>query len=43
MLTKQGELNIDTNDEITRESMVVQDSEVANPRVQALLGAPVKS
>lgn len=43
MLTKQGELNIDTTDEITRESLVVRDGEVVNPRVQALLGAPVKS
>ncbi len=43
MLTKQGELNIDTADEITRESLVVRDGEVVNPRVQALLGAPVKS
>ncbi|HEV2198765.1 MAG TPA: Re/Si-specific NAD(P)(+) transhydrogenase subunit alpha [Bryobacteraceae bacterium] len=43
MLTKTGELNIDTSDEITRESMVVRDGEVVNPRVQALLGAAVKS
>ena len=43
MLTKQGELNIDTNDEITRESLVVRDNEVVNPRVQALLAASVKS
>jgi NAD(P) transhydrogenase subunit alpha len=43
MLTKQGELNIDTTDEITRESLVVRDGEVVNPRVQALLGAAVKS
>jgi NAD(P) transhydrogenase subunit alpha len=43
MLTKQGELNIDTSDEITRESMVVRDNEVVNPRVQALLGTSVKS
>ncbi len=43
MLTKQGELNIDTSDEITRESLVVRDGEVVNPRVQALLGTAVKS
>ena len=43
MLTKTGELNIDTSDEITRESMIVRDSEVVNPRVQALLAASVKS
>ena len=38
MMTKEGALNIDTNDEITRESMVVSNGEVVNPRVQALLG-----
>lgn len=43
MLTKTGELNIDMSDEITRESMVVRDGEVVHPRVQALLGAAVKS
>ena len=43
MLTKQGELNIDTADEITRESLVVLIGEIVNARVQALLGAPGKS
>jgi H+-translocating NAD(P) transhydrogenase subunit alpha len=45
MLTKEGALNIDLNDEITRETLVARDGEVANPRVQALLGVgvPVKS
>lgn len=43
MLTKSGELNIDTSDEITRESLVVRDGEIVNSRVQALLGVPVKS
>ena len=39
MMTKEGALNIDTADEITRESLVVLKGEVVNPRVQALLGA----
>jgi NAD(P) transhydrogenase subunit alpha len=43
MMTKAGELNIDMSDEITRDSIVVRDSEIANPRVQALLTPPVKS
>jgi NAD(P) transhydrogenase subunit alpha len=45
MLTKEGALNIDLNDEITRETLVTRDGEVVNPRVQALLGVgvPVKS
>jgi hypothetical protein len=43
MMTKTGELNIDMSDEITRDSIVVRDSEIASPRVQALLTPPVKS
>jgi len=38
MMTKEGALNIDVNDEITRDTLVVRDGEVVNPRVQALLG-----
>ena len=38
MLTKEGALNIDLSDEITRETLVARDGEVVNPRVQALLG-----
>jgi len=38
MLTKEGALNLDLNDEITRETLVARDGEVVNPRVQALLG-----
>ncbi len=41
MLTKEGALNIDTNDEITRDSLIVRDGEVVNERVRALLGAGV--
>jgi NAD(P) transhydrogenase subunit alpha len=37
MITKDGQLNIDMNDEITRDSIVTRDGEVVNPRVQALL------
>jgi H+-translocating NAD(P) transhydrogenase subunit alpha len=38
MITKEGQLNIDMNDEITRETIVTRAGEVVNPRVQALLG-----
>ncbi len=37
-MVKNGALNIDSTDEITRETLVVRDGEVVNPRVQALLG-----
>jgi NAD(P) transhydrogenase subunit alpha len=39
MMTKEGALNIDLNDEITRDSLVVRDGEILNARVQELLGA----
>jgi len=38
MIAKDGQLNIDLNDEITRETLIARDGEVVNPRVQALLG-----
>jgi NAD(P) transhydrogenase subunit alpha len=38
MVTKEGNLNIDVNDEITRETLVTRAGEVANAKVQALLG-----
>ncbi|HLX44775.1 MAG TPA: Re/Si-specific NAD(P)(+) transhydrogenase subunit alpha [Bryobacteraceae bacterium] len=38
MITKDGELKIDLNDEITRETLIARDGEVVNPKVQALLG-----
>jgi NAD(P) transhydrogenase subunit alpha len=41
MMTKEGALNIDVNDEITRESLVVRDGTIVNTRVQELLGTPV--
>ena len=38
MITKDGQLNIDLNDEITRETIITRGGEVVNPKVQALLG-----
>jgi len=43
MMTKEGALNIDLNDEITRDSLVVRDGEIVNARVQELLGAAANS
>ena len=37
-IVKNGELNIDVGDEITRDSLIARDGEVVNPRIQALLG-----
>ncbi len=37
-IVKNGELNVDTADEITRETLVARDGEVVHPKVQALLG-----
>jgi NAD(P) transhydrogenase subunit alpha len=39
MMTKEGALNVDLNDEITRDSLVVRDGEIVNARVQELLDA----
>lgn len=38
-LVKEGKLHIDTEDEITRETLVTRDGEVAHQRVKELLGA----
>ena len=38
-LVKEGKLNIDTEDEITRETLVTRDGEVAHQRVKELLGS----
>lgn len=38
MITKDGQLNIDLNDEITRETLIARGGEVVHPKVQALLG-----
>jgi len=43
MITKEGAINIDMADEITKETLVARDGKVANPRVEALLGAEVKA
>ena len=43
MMTKEGALNIDVNDEITRDSLVVRDGAIVNTRVQELLSAAVPS
>ncbi len=43
MMTKEGALNIDLNDEITRDSLVVRDGEIINARVQELLGVKAQS
>jgi NAD(P) transhydrogenase subunit alpha len=41
LVNKEGQLTIDTKDEITRESLITYNGEVVNPRVQALLGVNV--
>jgi NAD(P) transhydrogenase subunit alpha len=43
MINKEGQINIDLSDEITKETMVARDGKVANPRVEALLGTAVTS
>lgn len=40
-LVKDGKLNIDTTDEITRETLVSYNGEVVHPKIQALLGVNV--
>jgi H+-translocating NAD(P) transhydrogenase subunit alpha len=40
-LVKDGQLNIDTADEITREALVTRGGAVVNPKVLELLAAPV--
>ena len=39
-LTKDGKLELDLSDEITREMLVTRDGEVVQPRVRELLGLP---
>jgi len=41
LVNKEGQLVIDRNDEITRETLVSYKGEVVNPRIQALLGVNV--
>jgi len=39
-LLKDGSVTVDTNDEITRETLVVRGNEVVHPRVRQALGLP---
>jgi NAD(P) transhydrogenase subunit alpha len=41
LVNKEGQLTIDTKDEITRESLITYNGEVVNPKIQALLGVNV--
>jgi H+-translocating NAD(P) transhydrogenase subunit alpha len=41
LVNKEGQLNIDTNDEITRETLIAYKGEVVHPKIQALLGVNV--
>jgi H+-translocating NAD(P) transhydrogenase subunit alpha len=41
LVNKDGQLNIDVNDEITRETLISFKGEVVNPKIQALLGVNV--
>jgi NAD(P) transhydrogenase subunit alpha len=41
LVNKEGQLNIDTSDEITRESLITHNGEVVHPKIQALLGVNV--
>ncbi len=43
MITKEGALNIDVNDDITRDTLVTRDGQITNARVQELLGAGAKA
>ncbi len=38
LIVKNGELNLDLEDQIIREALVVHNKEVINPRVRELLG-----
>ena len=41
LVTKEGQLKIDLEDEITRETLVTRDGDVVNSRVRELLNLPV--
>jgi NAD(P) transhydrogenase subunit alpha len=41
LVNKEGQLTIDTADEITRESLITRNGEVVHPKIQALLGVNV--
>jgi NAD(P) transhydrogenase subunit alpha len=42
-LVKKGELTLDMNDEITKETMMTQNGEVVLPRIREVLGLPALS
>ncbi len=42
-LVKKGELTLDMNDEIIKETMMTQNGEVVEPRIRELLGLPASS
>lgn len=42
-LVKEGELNLDMEDEITRETLVTSEGEVVHERIRDLLGLPAKT
>jgi NAD(P) transhydrogenase subunit alpha len=42
-LVKKGEVILDVNDEITKETMVTQNGEVVQPRIREVLGLPAIS
>jgi proton-translocating NAD(P)+ transhydrogenase subunit alpha len=42
-LVKKGEIQIDMNDEITKETMMTRNGEVVQPRIREVLGLPAQS
>jgi proton-translocating NAD(P)+ transhydrogenase subunit alpha len=42
-MVKEGQLNLDMEDEITRDTLVTQDGKIANPRVAEILGIEIET
>ncbi len=42
-MVKEGQLNLDVEDEITRDTLVTQDGKIANPRVAEILGIEIET
>ena len=42
-LVKKGQMELNLEDEITRDTMVTRDGDVVNPRVRELLGLPAEA
>jgi NAD(P) transhydrogenase subunit alpha len=40
---KKGEVQLDMNDEITKETMMTRNGEVIHPRIREALGLPAQS